>query len=167
MGELDSRHYCRDSADLNFLGWFTCGSDGLCGGEGASCMNGNGDCLSSGCTVAGGSDTATCYAPKTGGVDLYMGCSQNSNCASGFCDLSLHQCAEKKDDDASQQAGASQRARVKARGFGNSHNPKDRKRAQHPMFNKHQLCPLGQTACGAVTGFEVSKQCSTLRLTKH
>lgn len=39
---------------------------------------------------------------------------------------------------------------------GGAANPKDRRGKIHAWFKNHQFCPLGQTACGTATGFEVS-----------
>lgn len=79
----------------------------------------------------------------------------DSNCAGGMsCSQETFLCT--KALVVNPAPGASQGARMKAKRDGQMiHNPKDRRGRVHSWFKSHQFCPLGQTACGTATGFEV------------
>ena len=79
------------------------------------------------------------------------GCSRDVNCVTGSCDNEAFVCAPRL----AAAPGASQGARAKAKRNANGHNPKERRGRIHAWFKSHQFCPLGQTACGTASGFEV------------
>ena len=87
------------------------------------------------------------------------GCSVDSNCAGSdlMCDQESYLCTRRL--AVAPNPGASQNARMKTKRNGqmvvNTGNPKERRGKIHAWFKNHQFCPLGQTACGTATGFEV------------
>ena len=139
-------------------GYLFCGTDGICGGAGAQCITGDQDCFSQLCSDPTGiAQNGTCGPPPSFGVPDEFGCSNSTNCASGFCDTESFLCAavSVNGGTGAGPTGPSQGARVRARSM-NGHNPKDKRKGRlHNFFRKHS-CPLGQTACGTARGYEVS-----------